>query len=71
MFLNSGSAKDVNYVVLSRQGGGGACAAVTKKAILVGVWGKESKMSNDKMQNTGECQNLVLRVAKLLMEGGN
>ena len=40
MFVQADKAGDgaVSYAVLSRQGGGGACIAMTKMCILVGVF---------------------------------
>ena len=40
MFITNDKAADgaVEYAVLSRQGGGGACIARTKMVILVGVF---------------------------------
>ena len=70
MFINSGSEESVQYCILSRQGGGGATIAKTGKCILVGVWGKDSPMSNGKTQNTGDCQKNVLTVGKALASAG-
>ena len=70
MFLTSSKMEDVKYVVLSRQGGGGACVALTGKALIVGVYNKTAMMSNNKTQNTGDCQKNVINVAKQLMEAG-
>jgi len=42
MFLRNDEKDGVKFCVLTRQGGGGACAAQTQKALLVGVWGKDN-----------------------------
>lgn len=42
MFLRNDEKDGVKFVVLSRAGGGGACVAKTKQALLVGVWGKDN-----------------------------
>lgn len=39
---------------LSRTGGGGATIARTKNAIIIGIWDKNSVMSNNKNQNAGD-----------------
>ena len=70
MCLNTGSDSNCKYAVLSRQGGGGACVAVTEKAVIIGVYGKTTEMSNKKLQNTGDCQKNVFSVAKQLKELG-
>ena len=36
-----------NVTYLSRTGGGGACVAKTKNALIIGVWDKNAKMSNN------------------------
>ena len=61
---------DDGVTYLSRQGGGGACIARTKNAVLVGIWDKNAVMSNNKNQNSGDCNDLVERVAKFLKEQG-
>ena len=68
MFLKSSEEKGVKYCTLSRGGGGGATVAITNKALLVGVWDKESDMSDGKKQNVGACEAQVLNVAVQLLE---
>jgi hypothetical protein len=64
MFLKNEERDGVKFATLSRQGGGGACVALTKQCLLVGVWSKEAEMSNGGMQNIGDCEKQVLSVAK-------
>tara|TARA_B110000503_G_C6949038_1_gene330248 strand:- start:139 stop:306 length:168 start_codon:yes stop_codon:yes gene_type:complete len=47
--------------------GGGATICKTKTALLVGVWLKEGKMSDEKYQNTGAAQLNVTNVAAELL----
>ena len=68
MFMKKDVENSINYVTLSRQGGGGATAAVTNKALVVGVWGKGVEMSNKMCQNIGDCEKNVLNVAKQLFD---
>ena len=70
MFITSGDDNGVKYCVLSRAGGGGACIAKTAKCVLVGVYDKNAMMSNNKPQNTGDCQKNVINVAKTLLAAG-
>ena len=49
MFVTSGVEKEVKYCVLTRQGGGGACVAKTRQAVLVGIYGRDIPMSNGKV----------------------
>ena len=71
MFLRADKSSDgVAFATLSRQGGGGACVAKTDKVLLVGVWGKDTPMSNGKMQNTGDCEKNVISVAHTLKNAG-
>ena len=44
MMVNHVAEDQVTY--LSRQGGGGACIAKTKQAIVIGIWNKDIMMSN-------------------------
>ena len=46
MFLRNDEKDGVKFVVLSRQGGGGACVAMTKQTLLVGVWGQDRTGQN-------------------------
>lgn len=55
---------------LGREGGGGACIVKTKQCIVVGVWSKAAEMSNKQLQNAGDCNELVERLAKYLAESG-
>ena len=61
---------DIKYCLLSRKGGGGATVAATSQALIVGVWDKDVLMSTDLNQNTGDCTDRVLNVAKKLKEAG-
>ena len=70
MYITGGEEDGVKYAVLSRQGGGGACVALTKQTLLVGVWGKDAVMSNNMTQNIGDCEKQVLGVAKQLADAG-
>ena len=51
---------------LTRLGGGGACVAKTKKAIIIGVWDKTAMMSTNQNQNGGDCALGVERLAKFM-----
>ena len=68
MFMKKDQANGIHYCTLTRQGGGGATAAVTNKALVVGVWGKGVEMSNKMHQNIGDCEKNVLNVAKQLFD---
>ena len=70
IFLQNREDSGVKFCILSRQGGGGACAALTGKALIVGVWDKAQQMSNGGAQNTGDCQKNVVNVAKSLAGAG-
>ena len=71
MFLRNDEDEGVKFVVLSRQGGGGAVAAVTGKALVVGVYGKDAPTSvATKFQNVGDTTFQVLGVAKQLLAAG-
>ena len=61
---------DEGVTYLSMQGGGGACICKTKNAVLIGVWDKNAVMSNNKPQNSGDCNDLVEKVAGLLKKEG-
>ena len=78
MFLRNDEKDGVKFCVLGRAGGGGAVVAKTNKALLVGVWGKDNTgqnaaavtMSNGKVQNTGDCEKVVMNTAKTLFDAG-
>ena len=59
-----------NSVYLSREGGGGACVARTSSAVVIGIWDKTAKMSNDKLQNNGDCNELVEKMGEYLKANG-
>ena len=61
---------DRNSCYLGREGGGGACIAKTSQAVVVGVWHKGTAMSNGKMQNNGDCNELVEKMADFLKTSG-
>jgi hypothetical protein len=71
MMMRNSDAHDgkIKFATLSGPGGG-ACVAKTAQALLVGVWKKESPMSNGKQQNTGDCEGCVINVAKSLVDAG-
>jgi len=50
--------------------GGGATVATTDKIVILGIWDKETKMSNGTLQNTGDTSALVERMAKFLEKKG-
>ena len=39
---------ECNAAYLGREGGGGACVAKSATALVIGIWGKKSNMSNEK-----------------------
>ncbi len=55
-----------NSVYLGREGGGGAAIARTNTAVVIGIWNKSATMSNGKLQNAGDCNDLVENMAKYL-----
>lgn len=55
---------------LGREGGGGACVAETATALVIGIWDKNSKMSNGQLQNPGDCNELVEKTAEFLRTQG-
>ena len=57
---------DRGSAYLSREGGGGACVAKTNTAIVIGIWNKSQKMSNNNLQNAGDCNELVEKMAEYL-----
>ena len=61
---------ETNAAYLTRTGGGGATVARTKNAIIIGIWDKNSVMSDNKNQNAGDCSINVEKVHKLLTDAG-
>ena len=57
-------------VYLGREGGGGACVARTKTAIVIGIWNKAASMSNGQLQNAGDCNENVEKIADYLRSSG-
>ena len=53
---------------LTKLGGGGACVAKTKKAIVIGMWEKDAMMSTKQTQNGGDCALCVERLANFMKE---
>ena len=51
---------------LGREGGGGACIARSNTAIVIGIWNKAGTMSNNQLQNAGDCNDLVEKMAEYL-----
>jgi hypothetical protein len=49
MFVKHNPENDSVY--LGREGGGGACVARTKTALVIGIWNKSSQQSNGQYQN--------------------
>lgn len=69
MFLRHDKFDDnIDFCTMSRSGGGGACAAKTKTALVIGVWHKDQKSSLGKNQNAGECELQVCKIAKQLFD---
>ncbi len=61
---------DNNSVYLAQQGGGGACVCRSKTALVIGIWDKAAEMSNKKLQNPGDCNELVEKMGAFLSESG-
>eukprot|EP00117_Sycon_ciliatum_P036701 scpid108617/ scgid27588/ Profilin len=59
-----------NTAYLGRQGGGGACVVRTKSALVIGIWKKEAQMSNGKLQNPGDCNDLTEKMGEYLTTQG-
>ena len=59
-----------NSVYLAREGGGGACAVRTAQCVIIGVWNKAGVMSNGKLQQAGDCNELVEKMAVYLAGSG-
>ena len=55
---------------MSRLGGGGGSIGKTSKALVIGIWDKEAKMSNDKNQNGGDVAIAVDRLVKFMKLAG-
>ena len=55
---------------MSKSGGGGAIAAKTGKAYVVGFWDKTGIMTDKKNQNSGDVSINVERVAKFMNAAG-
>ena len=68
--MKADSEDGIKFVTLSRQGGGGATVAITGKALLVGVWGKNVERSDKLCQSVGDTEQQVLNVAKILNDAG-
>ena len=61
---------DRNSVYLGREGGGGACVARTTQCVIVGLWNKAGQISDGKLQNPGDCNDLVEKMAEFLKSQG-
>ena len=59
-----------NTAYLGREGGGGACVAATKSAVVVAIWNKAAEMSNKVNQNAGDCNEVVEKMAEYLTGAG-
>jgi hypothetical protein len=59
-----------NSCYLGREGGGGACIAATNTAIVIGIWNKAATMSDGKLQNAGDCNELTENMAAYLKGNG-
>jgi hypothetical protein len=55
---------------LGREGGGGACIVQVKTAIVIGIWNKAAEMSNGKLQNPGDCNDLTEKMGVYLTSMG-
>lgn len=55
-----------NSAYLGREGGGGAAIARTNTAVVIGIWNKAGEMSNKQLQNAGDCNDLVEKMATYL-----
>ena len=60
---------EINVCYMSREGGGGAVAAKTKDALIIGIWKKDLPMSKG-FQNQGDCGLQVEDMAAYLKEKG-
>ena len=59
-----------NSAYLAREGGGGACVIRTAQCVIIGVWNKAASMSNKQLQNAGDCNELVEKMAEYLKTSG-
>lgn len=59
-----------NSAYLGREGGGGACVARTKSALIIGIWNKSAVMSDKTLQNAGDCNERVEKMAEYLTSQG-
>ena len=59
-----------NSAYLGREGGGGACVARTAQCVVIGVWNKAAVMSNGQLQNAGDCNEQVEKMAAFLTKSG-
>ncbi len=59
-----------NSAYLGREGGGGACVARSNTAVVIGIWNKAGEMSNGQLQNAGDCNDLVEKMAEYLKGNG-
>ena len=66
-FMMTTFNEDVSYLSCR---GGGACVTKTNKAIIIAMWDKDTIMSNNNMQNAGDCNMLVERMAEFLKKEG-
>ena len=55
---------------LNHKEGGASVGMTGGGALIVGIWKKDQKMSNDKFQNAELCYNLVKEMAAYLTEQG-
>ena len=49
---------------------GGACLVKTPKCVIIGIWDKETNMSNGMVQNQGDCSMQVEDMGEYLREKG-
>ena len=61
---------DSSSAYLGREGGGGACVAKTDKALVIAIYDKKAEMSNKRLQNPGDCNDLVERMVEFLKSAG-
>ena len=55
---------------MTRQGGGGACAARLKEGVVLGFWNKDAIMTPGGNQNAADCGLMVEDMATLLRDAG-
>ena len=68
MFIKHNPESSSAY--LGREGGGGACIARTNTAVVIGIWNKAAEMSDKKLQNAGDCNESVEKMAEYLKTNG-